>query len=252
MPAQIPSCKSQWSLLKSHTWLLQCGIFGGGVWTFRKWGFWWETNKAWHGNPISGCPPNSNLIHPSFPLTKSVTVIFVVITSKMEKICRAREIIRLAGHFPRWFLWEIMLIYLTGKDSSLSPPSWGCSGPWRWQIPPRSRRRQKGSGKAPSAGRWWPGLQTSRWEPAGAGPRRSSTGMPCQWRGKGSSAPPHPFPGGVLIQTPDPTGLQRISPANVSVWETFPEPLSQGKQGEVFHTHATQTGGTTSQRCSHA
>lgn len=67
--------------------------------------------------------------------------------------------------------------------------------------------------------------------------------MPCQGRGTESSAPPHPLPGGVLIPPLDPTGLQMISPADVSLWKTFPEPLSQGKQGEALHTHATQTGG---------
>lgn len=54
--------------------------------------------------------------------------------------------------------------------------------------------------------------------------------MPCQGRGKESSAPPHPLPGGVLIQPPSPTRLQRVSPASISMRETFPEPLSQGSR----------------------
>lgn len=42
-------------------------------------------------------------------------------------------------------------------------------------------------------------------------------------RRRESSAPPHPLPGGALAQPPDPTRLQRVFPANISVWETFPE-----------------------------
>lgn len=59
-----------------------------------------------------------------------------------------------------------------------SPLYAGCSAPWLWWSPRVSRRRRRGSGREPSAGLWWPVRLTSRSEPAGGEPRKSSTVTP--------------------------------------------------------------------------